>query len=64
MDVMGSTFSAAETQSSKVRNEAAIAVATKTYNIHREQGEAAVDLVDQIDRVAQELKNFHIDVEL
>ena len=51
-------------QQAQVRNESALAVAQKSLKIQKQQGEAAVDLVKQVEQIAAQLAEGHIDVEL
>lgn len=49
---------------SQVKNESALAVAQKTLQAQRQQGEAAVDLVKQVEQMTAQLSQGKIDVQL
>lgn len=51
-------------QQSLVKNDVAIAVAKKSQNVQKQQGEAAVDLVKQVAQLSSQLAGGHIDVTL
>jgi enterochelin esterase-like enzyme len=51
-------------QQSQIKNESALAVAQKTLQIQKQQGEAAVDLVKQVAQLTAQLANGRVDVEL
>lgn len=51
-------------QQSQVKNESALAVAQKTLQAQRQQGEAAVDLVKQVEQMTAQLSQGKIDVQL
>ena len=51
-------------QQAQVKNESALAVAQKTLQAQRQQGEAAVDLVKQVEQMTAQLSQGKIDVQL
>ena len=51
-------------QQSQVKNEAALAVAQKSLQVQKQQGEAAVDLVKQVAQLSAQLASGHVDIQL
>ena len=63
MDTL-SIESASAMQQSQVANKVAWAVAKKSMDIQKFQGQAAANLVQQAANVSQQISQGHIDVEL
>ena len=51
-------------QQSQIKNESALAVAQKTLQVQKQQGEAAVDLIKQVEQLSAQLASGKIDVQL
>jgi hypothetical protein len=55
---------ASQIQQSKVANEVATAIAKKSLDVQRSQGQAAVALIQQVANVTEQLAGGHLDVSL
>lgn len=64
MEANLSASAASAIQQSQIKNESALAVARKTLQAQRQQGEAAVDLVKQVEQLSAQLASGKIDVQL
>lgn len=64
MEANLTTNAASAIQQSQVKNESALAVAQKALKVQKQQGEAAVDLVKQVEQLSAQLATGHIDVQL
>lgn len=59
-----SIAAASSFQQSKIQNQVDVAILGKTQQIQKQQGEAAVALVEQAVQVQQQLASGHLDVKL
>ncbi|MEZ6134665.1 MAG: hypothetical protein R3C53_07130 [Pirellulaceae bacterium] len=64
MEANLTTAAASAIQTSQIRNEAAATIAAKTLKVQKAQGEAAVDLIKQVEQLSDQLANGHVDVKL
>lgn len=64
MDGNLSLTAASAIQQSQTQNQVAMAVAQKSQNVHKQQGEAAVALVKQVEQLTTQLAQGRIDVRL
>lgn len=64
MEANLTTNSASAIQQSKIANEASMLVASKTLQAQKQQGEAAVDLIKQVEQLSAQLASGHVDVQL
>lgn len=64
MDANVTAKFASDLQQSQISNEIAFAVAAKSLKTQKQQGEANVALVTQIEQATSQLANGRIDVEL
>lgn len=51
-------------KNSEIQNKVASAVAVKTQDAQKAQGEAAVDLIQQVEQLSEQLASGRIDVQL
>lgn len=58
------TAAASAIQQTQVQNKVAAAVAEKSLQTQRQQGEAAVALIQQVEQLTQQLAQGTIDVQL
>lgn len=59
-----SISAASAVKQAQVNNEVSFAVAKKTLDSQKQQGEAAVDLVQQVEQVSSQLAKGRVDVTL
>lgn len=64
MEANLTTNAASAIQQSKVSTEAAFAVAKLSLQAQKQQGEAAVDLIKQVEQLSVQLARGTVDVEL
>ncbi len=64
MDGNLTVAAASSIQQSKIANEVSTAVAQKTLQAQKQQGQAAVDLVKQVEQLTTQLAKGHVDVQL
>ncbi len=64
MEANLTTSAASAIQQSQIKNESALAVAQKTLQAQKQQGEAAVGLVKQVEQLSAQLASGHVDVQL
>lgn len=64
MEANLTTAAASAIQQSKIKNEAAFAVASKTLDAQKQQGKATVDLIQQAEQLSTQLAQGRIDVQL
>jgi len=55
---------ASAVKQSQVQNQVGIAVATKTLQAQKQQGEAVVQLIDQAVQIQKQLASGHLDVQI
>jgi hypothetical protein len=51
-------------QNSQIQNDASLAVARKTLDVQKQQGDAAVALIKQAEQLTAQLANGRVDVKL
>ena len=51
-------------KNSQISNEAAATIAAKTLKVQKAQGEAAVNLIQQVEQLSEQLAGGRIDVKL
>ena len=64
MEANLTTAAASAIQQSKIQNETAMVVAQKSLQAQKQQGEAAVALVKQVEQLSTQLAQGRIDVRL
>ncbi|MCA9126175.1 MAG: hypothetical protein KDB22_03780 [Planctomycetales bacterium] len=64
MDTNLTYAAASAVQQSQVQNEVAAAVAQKALKVQKQQGEAAVDLIKQVEQLTAQLAQGRVDVSL
>lgn len=64
MEANLTSAAASAIKQSQVRNDAAFAVARKTHDVQKQQGEAAVDLIKQVEQVSAQLASGRLDVKV
>lgn len=64
MDANLTVAAASAVKNSQIQNETSMAVAKKSLQVQKQQGEAAVALIDQVAQLSTQLAQGHIDVHL
>ncbi len=64
MDTNLTAAAASAIKNSQVQNQIASSVAVKAQKVQKAQGEAAVDLIQQVEKLSQQLSSGQIDVQL
>lgn len=64
MDANLTVAAASAVKNSQIQNETSMAVAKKSLQVQKQQGEAAVALVDQVAQLSTQLAQGRIDVHL
>jgi hypothetical protein len=64
MDTASLAAAASAVKQSQVQNQVAMGVAAKSQDVQRQQGEAAVDLIKQVESLTDQLSQGRIDVQL
>ena len=55
---------ASAVKQSQVQNQVDVAVASKTLQVQRQQGDAVIQLIDQAVQIQEQLASGHIDVKI
>jgi Putative motility protein len=55
---------ASAVKQSQVQNQVDIAVASKTLQVQKQQGDAVIQLIDQAVQIQEQLASGHIDVKI
>ena len=64
MDTASLAAAASAVKQSQVQNQIATSVAVKSQDVQRQQGEAAVAMIQQVESVTDQLAQGRIDVQL
>jgi hypothetical protein len=64
MEANLTTQAASAIQQSQIHNETAMAVAQKTLQSQKQQGQAVVALIDQAAQLSSQISEGHVDVQL
>ncbi|MCA9134112.1 MAG: hypothetical protein KDA45_13185 [Planctomycetales bacterium] len=64
MDGNLTVAAASAIQQSQIHNETAMAVASKTLQSQKQQGQAAVELIQQAEQLTAQLEQGRLDIEL
>ncbi len=55
---------ASAVKQSQVKNQVDVAVASKTLQVQRQQGDAVIQMIDQAVQIQEQLASGHIDVKI